>query len=155
MTADPTIPNILSDAVGDSRVTRLIEEAILEDLGVGDITTDGIVSHELPGRGDILVKEPGVIAGLSVAGMVFQFIDPEIVMKILRPSGAHVEAGTIVATVEGSFASLLKAERTALNILQRMSGIATVTAKFVDAVKGTQCPHHRYAENTAGSAYSR
>jgi nicotinate-nucleotide pyrophosphorylase (carboxylating) len=137
MTIDPTIPNILSDAVGDGRVTRLIEEAILEDLGVGDITTDGIVSHELPGRGDILVKETGVIAGLSVAGLVFQFIDPEIVMNLRRPSGSRVEAGTVVATAEGSFASLLKAERTALNILQRMSGIATLTAKFVDAVKGT------------------
>ncbi|HMD14279.1 MAG TPA: nicotinate-nucleotide diphosphorylase (carboxylating), partial [Bacteroidota bacterium] len=117
MTIDPNIPNILSDAVGDGRVTRLIEEAILEDLGIGDITTAGIVSPELAGRGEILAKEPGVIAGLSVAGMVFQFIDPEIVMNIQHPSGSHVGAGTIIATVEGSFASLLKAERTALNIL--------------------------------------
>jgi len=138
MTTDPTIPNIISDAVGDSRVSRLIEEAILEDLGMGDITTDGIVPADLPGRGEIRVKEPGVVAGLAVVEMVFHFVDPEIVMKILHSDASFVEAGTVIGNVKGSFASLLKAERTALNILQRMSGIATLTAKFVKAVKGTQ-----------------
>lgn len=137
MAADPTIPNIISDAMGDSRVSRLIEEAILEDLGMGDITTDGIVPPELPGRGEIRVKEPGVVAGLAVVEMVFHFVDPEIIMKILCSDASHVEAGSVIGNVKGSFASLLKAERTALNILQRMSGIATMTAKFVDAVKGT------------------
>src|SRR5271169_3102328 len=130
MTLDPTIPNIISDAVSDSRVSRLIEEAILEDLGMGDITTEAIVPHDVRGSGEIRVKEPGIVAGLAVVDMVFHFIDPEIGMKILQSDSTYVEAGTVIGNVKGSFASLLKAERTALNILQRMSGIATMTAKF-------------------------
>jgi len=125
------------ESYGDSRLQRLIEEAILEDLGTGDITTDAIVPENVRGHGGVRVKESGIIAGLSIAGEVFRCIDEDIVWTCLVTDGARVDAGSMVATAEGSFAGLLKGERTALNILQRMSGIATLTARFVEAVKGT------------------
>ena len=121
----------------DSRVSRLVEEAIREDLGMGDITTDAVVPPVEQGRAVVLVKESGVIAGLDVAGMVFRFIDEGMILNPLVSDGTPVDANITVATVEGAVASILKAERTALNILQRMSGIATLTRAFVEAVKGT------------------
>ncbi|HUL42828.1 MAG TPA: carboxylating nicotinate-nucleotide diphosphorylase [Bacteroidota bacterium] len=135
---NPPAPDNPRVQAGDDRLHRLIEEAILEDLGTGDITTDAIVSEDDLGRGEVRVKEGGVIAGLSVAGEVFRCIDEEIQWKCLVSDGSRVEAGTVVAAAEGALAGLLKAERTALNILQRMSGIATLTARYVEAVKGTQ-----------------
>jgi nicotinate-nucleotide pyrophosphorylase (carboxylating) len=122
----------------DSRIHRIIEEAILEDIGMGDVTTDSIVSDDLLGHGDVRVKEPGIIAGLDIAEMIFTFIDPELRFKKLIPDGSLVEKNTIVGEVDGPFGSILKAERTVLNVLQRMSGIATVTKLYVDAVAGTR-----------------
>jgi len=121
----------------DSRFSRVIEEAILEDVGMGDVTTDSIVPADLLGHGDVRMKESGVIAGLDVAGMIFTFIDPELRFKKFVEDGSHIETNTIVAEVDGAFGSILKAERTVLNVLQRMSGIATITKKYVDAVNGT------------------
>ncbi|MBI4547951.1 MAG: carboxylating nicotinate-nucleotide diphosphorylase [Ignavibacteriae bacterium] len=120
----------------DSRVTRLIEQAIQEDLGMGDVTTDAIVPPDLRGRAEIVAKESGVLAGLEYAAHVFEIIDSEVEFKPLVNDGSFVQSGTVVASLEGALASILKGERTALNILQRMSGIATLTRKFVDAVKG-------------------
>ena len=122
---------------GNGRISRLIEEALLEDIGMGDITTDTTVSPDAVGTGEIRVKEPGVIAGLEVAAAVFSTVDPEILFSPASSDGSYAEAGTVVASITGRLASILKAERTALNILQRMSGIATVTKKFVDTIKGT------------------
>ena len=127
----------MNELYSSSRFNHLIEDAILEDVGMGDVTTDSIVSADLIGHGDILLKEPGIVAGLEVAEMIFQFIDPELIFKKTDADGSYLAANTIAATVDGPFGSILKAERTVLNILQRMSGIATLTRKFVDAVKGT------------------
>src|SRR5260221_3510739 len=129
-------PNGMEEILTDSRVSRIIEEAILEDVGMGDITTEAIVSPDLLGKGNIVVKESGIIAGLEVAALVFQFVDPELTLVSLFPDGSRVETPTVVANVDGPLASILKGERTALNFLQRMSGIATLTRKYVEAVEG-------------------
>src|SRR5712692_6033200 len=127
-----------SDVLNDSKISRLIEEALVEDIGLGDITTEAIVPTDTPGRGDILIKTRGVIAGLEVAGLVFQYVDPNVSLKTLVKDGTEVEQGMVVASAEGPCVSILKAERTALNFLQRMSGIATLTRAFVKAVEGTR-----------------
>jgi nicotinate-nucleotide pyrophosphorylase (carboxylating) len=127
-----------TDLLNDSRLGRLIEEALFEDVGLGDVTTEAIVRSDEIGKAILLVKERGVIAGLDVAALVFRTADPGIVLKALRLDGAEVQADTVVALVEGPTVGILKAERTALNFLQRMSGIATLTKAFVNAVKHTR-----------------
>jgi len=127
----------MENTLTDNKISRLIEEALLEDIGLGDITTDAIVEAAAAGHGDIRVKEAGVIAGLEIAALVFSLVDPRLIYKPACTDGFSVEAGKIVAVVDGPFSGILKAERTCLNILQRMSGIATLTQKFVDAVRGT------------------
>ncbi len=127
----------MNEFLTDSTLSRIIQEAIVEDIGMGDITTETIIPHELLGSAEVLVKEDGIIAGLEVMALVFQFVDPELTLKTLIHDGSRIERGTTVAIVDGPLASILKAERTALNFLQRMSGIATMTGKFVDAVQGT------------------
>lgn len=115
---------------------RIVDIALAEDLGWGDITTDAFVPPGVKGKGSFLVKAQGVLAGIEVAQRVFHRVDRSLVLKILVPDGSRIEQGMIVATIEGSLNSILKAERTALNFLQRMSGIATATAQFVEAVAG-------------------
>lgn len=121
----------------DSVINRIVEEALREDLGGGDITTDAIISPAQTGKGVVLVKEDGVLAGLEIAAYVFYRIDPELELIFFHKDGDLLQAGTSAASVSGSLANILKAERTALNILQRMSGIASLTKKFVQAVEGT------------------
>lgn len=121
---------VLSPPVA-GKLSRLIEEALYEDIGLGDITTESIVPNDLLSRAEIVAKARGVIAGLEIAGLVFRNVDPNITLSAQVPEGNEVEPGTIVATVEGPAASILKGERTALNFLQRMSGIATLTREFV------------------------
>ena len=123
--------------LNENKLSRLLEDALFEDLGMGDITTEATVSPDAIGRGEFLVKEKGVVAGLRTIEHVFHLIDGELQAKFFVDDGAMVESGTIVGVVDGSLASILKAERTALNILQRMSGIATLTRMFVEAVRGT------------------
>ena len=126
------------DAQFESAVTHLIEQALLEDIGMGDVTTEATVPPEALGEGKVIVKEKGVIAGLQAAELVFRTLDPEIAFHINMKDGSEVKPGLIAATLHGSLASILKGERTALNILQRMSGIATLTRQFVHAVRGTK-----------------
>jgi nicotinate-nucleotide pyrophosphorylase (carboxylating) len=128
---------VITGVHSESRIERLIEEAIMEDLGIGDITTDAIVPADEHGRGEIRAKEPGVIAGVGIASQVFLLVDPHLKCTPFVADGSAVTGESVVASVEGPVAGILKAERTALNILQRMSGIATLTRKFVEAVKGT------------------
>ena len=127
----------MSNLINDSRLSHIIEEAILEDVGMGDVTTDSIVTADLLGRGEIRLKESGVIAGLEVAEIVFHFIDPHLIFIRFFQDGSFIESGSIVAAVDGSFTSILKVERIVLNLMQRMSGIATITKKFVGTVEGT------------------
>ncbi len=120
----------------DVTLDPIINAALAEDMGWGDITTDAFVSPAVKGRGSFLVKARGVLAGIGVAERVFMRFDPNLTFKVLIPDGSPVDRGVVVATVEGSLASILKVERTALNFLQRMSGIATATSQLVQAVAG-------------------
>lgn len=120
------------------RIEYIIQEALREDLGMGDITAESTVAADATAAAELLCKEPGIVAGLEVAGMVFRFCDPAVIFGPLVEDGATVRSGDILAVVRGSARGLLGAERTALNILQRMSGIATATRRYVDAVAGTR-----------------
>ena len=128
----------VEELLHDGKLSRIVEEAVLEDLGMGDVTTDAIIAQDAIGQGEITAKESGIIAGLEVAALVFNVVDPDITFTPKVEDGAIVTKSTVVATVVGPLAGILKAERTALNFLQRMSGIATLTRKFVDAVQGTR-----------------
>jgi nicotinate-nucleotide pyrophosphorylase (carboxylating) len=120
------------------RIHQIIEDALREDSGMGDITGEATVAADALGVAEFLCKEPGTIAGLEVASLVFQYCDPSAVFGPRYEDGAVVKAGEIIAVVRGSARGLLTAERTALNLLQRMSGIATATQRYVDAVAGTR-----------------
>jgi nicotinate-nucleotide pyrophosphorylase (carboxylating) len=119
------------------RTQELVRAALAEDIGRCDITTALTVGRSAPGRGRILAREPGVISGLGVAAQVFHALDRGSRFMDRCRDGGSVRKGTLVALVEGKAVPILTAERTALNFLQRLSGIATLTRRFVDAVKGT------------------
>jgi nicotinate-nucleotide pyrophosphorylase (carboxylating) len=119
----------------DSETLDLIDRALAEDVGDGDATTEATVDPDARARATIIQKEPGVISGLEVAEAVFSRLDPEAAVERLGPEGAWREAGAPVLAVEGSARPLLTAERTALNFLGRLSGVATATARVVRAVR--------------------
>ena len=114
---------------------ELIEAALAEDVGDGDATTAATVDEAARGRATITQKAPGVISGLDLAAEVFRHLDPSAAIQ-LGPEGVWREPGAVVLVVEGGARSLLTAERTALNFLGRLSGIATLTARVVSAVRG-------------------
>ncbi len=116
----------------------IIDIALKEDIGSGDITTDFLVLSERKVKTFIKAKENGIIAGLKIAEKVFKKLDSNIVWKENFKDGDRIKANYIIVNIEGSYKAILTGERTALNFLQRMSGIATETAKFVDTVKGTK-----------------
>lgn len=115
----------------------LVKFALSEDVGTGDVTTLNAVPANVGARATILAKAPGVVSGLDIAGMTFREVDPEVRFKKLTKDGARVAAGTPLATVSGSAASLMVAERTALNFMMRLCGVATMTRRYVDAIEGT------------------
>ncbi|HEY4743574.1 MAG TPA: carboxylating nicotinate-nucleotide diphosphorylase [Desulfuromonadaceae bacterium] len=117
---------------------RLIEQALLEDIHTGDITTQAVVPERRGATARLIAKEDLVIAGLFVAERVFRRLDPGAAFAACMPEGTRVARGGLLATVEGNAADLLMGERVALNLLQRMSGIATITSRYVEAVKGTK-----------------
>ena len=122
-----------------SIVEHAVAIALAEDLGsAGDITTDAIVPEGTRGRAAIVFREAGVIAGLPLAEAAFRSLDPQVAFTVIAADGNKVGAGTAVARVAATERALLTAERTALNFLGRLSGIATLTAKYVAAVKGTR-----------------
>lgn len=112
----------------------LIELALREDIGPGDVTTEATVPPDARGRGRIVAKAYGVICGLPIAAEVFRAVDEEIAFTAHSRDGEPVQPGDVAAEVEGPLRGILTAERTALNFLSRLSGIATLTARFVDAV---------------------
>ena len=112
----------------------LIELAFEEDIGIGDITTDATVPPSRRGVGILLAKSDGIVAGLPIAERVFGKLDPTLTFRTLVNEGAVVVANTPIAEIQGSAKTILIGERTALNFLQRLSGIATLTAQFVEAV---------------------
>lgn len=120
-------------------VESAVEAALAEDLGlVGDITTDAIVPPRAAAAGVLAVRRDGVIAGLPVAAAAFRALDPEVKFDALTGEGQPVAAGAVVARVSGRARALLSGERVALNFLGRLSGIATLTRRYVDAIAGTR-----------------
>ncbi|HEU5254913.1 MAG TPA: carboxylating nicotinate-nucleotide diphosphorylase [Vicinamibacterales bacterium] len=115
---------------------ELVRRALAEDFGWGDVTTETIIDRKQKARGLITAKSPCVLAGLDVAAEAFRQLDPAAHITVKGPDGTRCEPGTEVAEVRGLAAALLTAERTALNFLQRLSGIATLTRQFVDAAGG-------------------
>ena len=115
---------------------ELVRRALAEDFGWGDVTTEATVAADARGRGTFLAKAPCVVAGLDVAIEVFRQLDPAVAITVHCGDGSHVQPGTVIAVVEGLARPLLTAERTALNYLLRLSGIATVTKRYVDAAAG-------------------
>jgi nicotinate-nucleotide pyrophosphorylase (carboxylating) len=115
-------------------IDELIERALAEDVGAGDVTTEATVDASARARATITQKAPGVISGLDVAAAVFRRLDPDATVERLGPEGEWREAGAPVLRVEGSARALLTGERTALNFLGRLSGVATATARVVRAV---------------------
>ncbi len=114
----------------------LIDLAFEEDIGIGDITTEATVPPTQEGIGTLLAKSDGIVAGLPVAERVFAKLDETVLFRALVIDGDAVKADTPIAEVQGSAKTILMGERTALNFLQRLSGIATLTAQFVEAVAG-------------------
>jgi nicotinate-nucleotide pyrophosphorylase (carboxylating) len=119
-----------------SQIKEVIDYALAEDLSQGDVTTETLLPPELRGRASILVKASGVLAGINVARMVFQQVDPNLKFKESVSDGQRIWPGDVVATVEGRVTSILKGERVALNFLQRLSGIASETNRYVEAIEG-------------------
>lgn len=117
---------------------RLIDLSFAEDIGDGDHTTLCCIPDTAMGKSHLLIKEDGILAGVEVAKRVFARFDPTMQVEVLINDGAHVKKGDIAMVVTGKVRSLLQTERLMLNIMQRMSGIATMTAKYVQRLKGTK-----------------
>jgi len=129
--------NLENEAPLPVEISDSIRRALAEDIGAGDLTTDSIVPAQASLRGRIIAKQNGVVAGMQIAAAVWHELDPLVSFSPKHADGALVENGTVVAEVVGPARALLTGERTALNFLGRMSGIATLTRRFVDAVSGT------------------
>jgi nicotinate-nucleotide pyrophosphorylase (carboxylating) len=115
---------------------ELVRRALAEDFGWGDVTTEAVIDPQQKARAIILAKSPCVIAGLDVASEAFRQLDPGVAITVHHPDGSLCDPGTTVAQYEGHASGLLTAERTALNFMQRLSGIATLTRRFVEAAAG-------------------
>ena len=122
----------------DKPIINLIKKALQEDVKNGDITTKATISKSKKAVGKFLVKADGIIAGLEIAKEVFKTVDPKIKFEIKIKDGSKVKYGDVAAIVTGKAQSLLTAERTALNFLQRMSGIATSANVYAEKVKHTK-----------------
>ena len=117
-------------------IIKIIKNALAEDIGTGDITTQATVSGKKKGRALAIAKDDFVIAGVDVFAETFKCLDNNIKVKKIINDGSRVKKGALIAEVSGSLSNILKAERVSLNLFQRISGIATLTAKYVEAVRG-------------------
>jgi len=115
----------------------LVKYALSEDVGTGDVTTLNAVPSNVGARAAIVAKQPGVVSGIDIAAMTFREVDASLKFKSTVKDGQEVPAGAAIATVSGSAASVMTAERTALNFLMRLSGVATLTRQYVNAIAGT------------------
>jgi len=122
--------------LSEEQSNNIIDLALTEDIGHGDVTSEALIPLELHGKASILVKARGILAGSEVAKGVFLRVDPSLRVELLIKDGARVKPGDIIATVSGRVTSILKAERVALNFLQRLSGIASQTARYVAKTRG-------------------
>lgn len=140
------------------QLDRLVDLALAEDVGPGDLTTEALIPADLRGRAEFLCKERLVLSGLEAARRTFRAVDPTCEVRFEAAEGDAIEPGVVFGTVEGPIRAILTAERTALNFLQRLSGIATLTRRYVDALAGSQLqlldtrktiPGHRALEKAA------
>ena len=134
----------------EKQIDAVIDIALEEDAGQGDVTSEALIPTDLTGKARLLIKEKGVLAGIEIAKRVFQHIDPMLQVDILIKDGTAIKPGDIAATIDGSVISILEAERTALNFLQRLSGIASLTAEYVAKVKGTEAKIYDTRKTTPG-----
>ncbi|MEO6796621.1 MAG: carboxylating nicotinate-nucleotide diphosphorylase [Candidatus Dormibacter sp.] len=131
-------PPVITMRFPISAVDRLIKEALVEDIGEGDLTTQTLFPGKVKARGKLIANEDGVLCGLPIFKRVFELVDKNISFEARATDGTVLASGQLVARVSGPATSVLQAERTALNFLQRLSGISSQTAKFANAVKGTK-----------------
>jgi nicotinate-nucleotide pyrophosphorylase (carboxylating) len=124
-------------AVATDTLERAVHAALAEDIGAGDVTTDATVAADAVGTAAMVVKQAGVVCGLRAAETAFRALDPDIRFEAFAQDGDAVEPPAIVARIAGSERAILTGERVALNFLGRLSGIATLTRRYVDAVEGT------------------
>ncbi len=132
-------PASLPDITKDPRAVLAIRAALKEDIGSGDATTLALVGPDVMATGEIQAREECCVAGLNVALFVLQMLDPTLTSEILIPNGAVAPKGSVLARFTGRACAILTAERTALNFIQRMCGTATLTHRFVEAVKPYDC----------------
>lgn len=118
----------------NKEIDTIITNALHEDIPTIDVTTDNLFTDELS-EGSFIAKENGVVSGINIMRRVFQIVDPEVYIKIINTDGSYVEQGDIIAIISGKSRSILKGERVALNLMQRMCGVATLTRRFVDQIK--------------------
>jgi nicotinate-nucleotide pyrophosphorylase (carboxylating) len=118
-------------------IEKLIDRALREDVGIGDVTSQCVVDRDLKGTATILAKGKGILAGLKIAQKIFNKVDPSLKFTPFRRDGDRIKPQDKIASISGNIRSILKAERTALNFLQQLSGVATFTSTFVTKVKGT------------------
>ncbi len=124
-------------AVAADTIERIVYAALAEDVGAGDVTTEATVEADALGTAELLLKEQGIVCGLAAVEAVFRALDPDVGFEALVEDGTPVEHLTVVAVVSGPLRAILTGERVALNFLGRLSGIATLTRRYVDAVAGT------------------
>ncbi len=134
MTPTPPFPDTSPSGLS---IPDFIRQALAEDIGDGDHTSLSTIPADKQGKALVRVKQDGIIAGLVLADQILNTVDPTVIVKVLSNEGQSVSNGTVVMEVEGAVRSLLMAERLLLNCMQRMSGIATMTRQFVEAVAGT------------------
>lgn len=115
---------------------QIVDSAVREDLGWGDITTDNMIPPDLMANAALMAKAEGVLAGIEIVALVFKTVDPSVTVEVLMKDGSRIRPGDKLATITGPAASILRAERVALNFVQRLSGIATATSRCVKAVEG-------------------
>ena len=129
---------MISESQFQNELQLIIQNAIREDVGDGDHSSLACIPENAQGKAKLLVKDNGIIAGVEFAKMVFNYVDPKMIIEIFIQDGSEVKFGDIVFHISGSSQSILKAERLVLNSMQRMSAIATKTKKYVDLLKGTK-----------------
>lgn len=128
----------MDEKVVKDLIDRLIDLSFAEDIGDGDHTTLSCIPADAMGKSKLLIKEEGILAGIEVAKEVFHRFDPEMKVEVFIEDGTHVKPGDVAMVVEGKIQSLLQTERLMLNIMQRMSGIATMTHRYVERLQGTK-----------------
>jgi len=132
---------------------KIVQLALAEDKVGEDVTTGSMLEFDRQVGAEVLAKQPGIISGTAAFKKTFQQVDPEVTIRVFKEDGTAVKAGEVVAQVEGRESSILKAERTALNFLQRLSGISTTTAQFVEKIKSSQTSILDTRKTTPGMRY--